>query len=164
MSQKSPLTYRLLDIIQHNVEQREERGIIRKDMLQLLIKFRNGNDLTSDKWQVEHAIGEFFCSSFLYKIKLIILLTEEDKVMSVKRLAQVAEDLLQSALDSLASTITLTLYEIAQQPLIVEKLQAEIKELHFEDGQLQFEQLEDMKYMDMCVKGEWIESELKGES
>lgn len=133
MPQKSPLTYRLLDIIQHNVELREERGIIRKDMLQLLVKFRNGNDLNSDRWQVEHAI-------------------EEDKLMSIKRLAQVAEDLLQSALDSLASTITLTLYEIAQQPLIVEKLQAEIKELHSEDGLLKFEQLEDMKYMDMCVK------------
>ncbi|KAM8716758.1 hypothetical protein ACLKA7_003605 [Drosophila subpalustris] len=131
--QKSPLTYRLLDIIQHNVVQREERGIIRKDMLQLLVKFRNGNDLSSDKWQVEHAI-------------------EEDKMMSIKRLAQVAEDLLQSALDSLASTISLTLYEVAQQPLIVEKLRAEIKELHSEDGQLQFGQLENMKYMDMCVK------------
>ncbi|XP_034097721.1 probable cytochrome P450 310a1 [Drosophila albomicans] len=133
--QKSTLTYRLLDIIQRNVEQREERGIIRKDMLQLLVKFRNGNDLGSDKWQVEHAI-------------------EEDKLMSIKRLAQVAEDLLQSALDSLASTITLTLYEIAQQPLIVEKLQAEIKELQSDgDGQLQLlEQLEGMKYMEMCVK------------
>ncbi|KAH8271844.1 hypothetical protein KR044_007915 [Drosophila immigrans] len=131
--QKSTLTYRLLDIIQRNVEQREERGIIRKDMLQLLVKFRNDNDLSSDRWQVEHAI-------------------EEDKLMSVKRLAQVAEDLLQSALDSLAATITLTLYEIAQQPLIVEKLQAEIKELASRDGQLEFEQLEGMKYMEMCVK------------
>jgi len=62
MPQKSPLTYRLLDIIQHNVELREERGIIRKDMLQLLVKFRNGNDLNSDRWQVEHAIGELIYS------------------------------------------------------------------------------------------------------
>lgn len=57
MRKNSSLTYRLLDIIQQNVEQREERGIIRKDILQLLVKFRNGNDLSSDKWQVEHAIG-----------------------------------------------------------------------------------------------------------
>jgi len=84
--------------------------------------------------------------------------------MSIKRLAQVAEDLLQSALDSLASTITLTLYEIAQQPLIVEKLQAEIKELHSEDGLLKFEQLEDMKYMDMCVRGGWTKNSSKRES
>ncbi|KAH8377735.1 hypothetical protein KR093_006893 [Drosophila rubida] len=133
--QKSTLTYRLLDIIQHNVEQREERGIIRKDMLQLLVKFRNGNDLSSDRWQ-----------------QLFASLEEEDKLMSVKRLAQVAEDLLQSALDSLAATITLTLYEIAQQPLIVEKLQAEIKELQPVEGQLQIEQLDGMKYLEMCVK------------
>lgn len=57
MRRNSSLTYRLLDIIEQNVEQREERGIIRKDILQLLVKFRNGNDLSSDKWQVEHAIG-----------------------------------------------------------------------------------------------------------
>lgn len=55
--QKSSLAYRLIDIIKNNVEQREESGIIRKDMLQLLVKFRNGNDLSSDKWQIEHAIG-----------------------------------------------------------------------------------------------------------
>ncbi|TDG49922.1 hypothetical protein AWZ03_003698 [Drosophila navojoa] len=133
MPQKSSLAYRLIDIIKHNVEQREENGIIRKDMLQLLVKFRNGNDLSSDKWQIEHAI-------------------EEDKLMCIKRLAKVAEDLMHSALDGIASTITLTLYEIAQQPLIVEKLQTEIQELNLKDGQLAFEQLMGLKYMDMCVK------------
>lgn len=70
------------------------------------------------------------------------------------RLAKVAEDLLQSAVDSIASTITLTLYEIAQQPQIVEKLQTEIKELNCANGQLEWQHLADMKYLDMCVKGE----------
>lgn len=69
------------------------------------------------------------------------------------RLARVAEDLLQSALDSIASTITLTLYEIAQQPQIVEKLQTEIKELNCENG-LRWEHLGDLKYLDMCITGE----------
>ncbi|XP_064546381.1 probable cytochrome P450 310a1 isoform X2 [Drosophila montana] len=131
--QDSRLSSRLKDLIKQNVELREQSGIMRKDMLQLLVKFRNGNDLASDKWQVDHAF-------------------EEDKLMSVKRLAKVAEDLLHSALDSIASTITMTLYEIAQQPLIVEKLQTEIKELNFVDGQLTFEQLEELKYMEMCLK------------
>lgn len=71
------------------------------------------------------------------------------------RLAKVAEDLLQSAVDSIASTITLTLYEIAQQPQIVEKLQTEIKELNCANGQLEWQHLGDMKYLDMCIKGEW---------
>lgn len=82
-------------------------------------------------------------------------LAEEDKLMCIKRLSKVAEDLMHSALDSIASTITLTLYEIAQQPLIVEKLQTEIKELNFKGGQLAFDQLVGLKYMDMCVKGKW---------
>lgn len=71
------------------------------------------------------------------------------------RLAKVAEDLLQSAVDSIASTITLTLYEIAQQPQIVEKLQTEIQELNCAKGQLEWQHLGNMKYLDMCIKGEW---------
>lgn len=74
--------------------------------------------------------------------------------MSIKRLAKVAEDLLKVSLDAVASTITLTLFEILQEPLIVEKLQAEIKELTIENGQLKFEELDGLKYMDMCLKGE----------
>ncbi|EDW03400.1 probable cytochrome P450 310a1 [Drosophila grimshawi] len=131
--QKSSLAYRLLDIIKRNVALREMGGIIRKDILQLLVLFRNGNDLSGDKWSAENAY-------------------EDDKLLSIQRLAKVAEDLLHSALDSIASTLTLTLYEIVQQPLIVEKLQVEIKELDLVHGQLQFEQLEELRYMDMCLR------------
>jgi len=38
----------------------------------------------------------------------------------------------------------------------VEKLQAEIKELSNEDGQLKFEELDGLKYMEMCLKGKFI--------
>lgn len=41
------------------MEQREEQGIIRKDILQLLVKFRNGNDLDGDEWQLEKAEGMY---------------------------------------------------------------------------------------------------------
>jgi len=43
--------------------------------------------------------------------------------------------------------------EILQEPLIVEKLRAEIKELSNENGQLKFEELNGLRYMDMCLKG-----------
>jgi len=76
--------------------------------------------------------------------------------LSIKRLAKVAEDLLKVSLDAVASTITFTLLEILQEPLIVEKLQAEIKELSNEDGQLKFEELDGLKYMEMCLKGKFI--------
>ncbi|EDW64972.1 probable cytochrome P450 310a1 [Drosophila virilis] len=135
--QNSALSTRLLDLVKQNVELREQSGIMRKDMLQLMVKFRNGNDLSdgNDQWHIEHPFR-----------------TEDYKLMSIKHLAKVAEDLLHTGLNSIASTITLTLYEIAQQPLIVEKLQTEIKELNFVDGQLTFEQLEQLKYMEMCLK------------
>lgn len=64
-----------------------------------------------------------------------------------------AEDLLKVSLDSVASTATLSLFEILQEPLIVEKLQAEVSDLSNENGQLKFEELDGLKYMDMCLKG-----------
>lgn len=78
---------------------------------------------------------------------------DADKLLSIKRLAKVAEDLLKVSLDAVASTVTFTLLEILQEPLIVEKLRAEIKELSNENGQLKFEELNGLRYMDMCLKG-----------
>lgn len=81
------------------------------------------------------------------------LFLDADKLLSIKRLAKVAEDLLKVSLDAVASTVTFTLLEILQEPLIVEKLRAEIKELSNENGQLKFEELNGLRYMDMCLKG-----------
>ncbi|BFF96317.1 probable cytochrome P450 310a1 [Drosophila madeirensis] len=133
LPQKSSFTYRLRDLIKQGVEHREEHGLIRKDILQLLIRFRNGNDICGDKWQID-------------------MDNEQDKLLSIKRVAKVAEELLKVSLDSVSSNITLTLFEILQEPLIVEKLQTEIKELSIENGLLKFEELEGLKYMDMCLK------------
>ncbi|EDW55640.1 GM17079 [Drosophila sechellia] len=133
LSQKSSYTYRLRDLIKQSVELREDQGLIRKDILQLLVRFRNGNEVSGDKWQLEPV-------------------NEADKLLSIKRLAKVAEDLLKVSLDAVASTVTFTLLEILQEPLIVEKLRAEIKELSNENGQLKFEELNGLRYMDMCLK------------
>nr|XP_016945796.1 probable cytochrome P450 310a1 [Drosophila suzukii] len=133
LPQKSSFTYRLRDLIKQSVELREDHGLIRKDVLQLLVRFRNGNEVGGEKWQLDTN-------------------NDPDKLLSIKRLAKVAEDLLKVSLDAVASTITFTLLEILQEPLIVEKLQAEIKELSNEDGQLKFEELDGLKYMEMCLK------------
>ncbi|KAI8042457.1 probable cytochrome P450 310a1 [Drosophila gunungcola] len=133
LPQKSSFTYRLRDLIKQNVELREDHGLIRKDILQLLVRFRNGNEVSGDKWQLETN-------------------NDPEKLLSIKRLAKVAEDLLKVSLDAVSSTITFTLFEILQEPLIVEKLQAEIKELSNENGQLKFDELDGLKYMEMCLK------------
>ncbi|EDW28678.1 GL19309 [Drosophila persimilis] len=133
LPQKSSFTYRLRDLIKQGVEHREEHGLIRKDILQLITRFRNGNDISGDKWQID-------------------IDNEQDKLLSIKRVAKVAEDLLKVSLDSISSNITLTLFEILQEPLIVEKLQTEIKELSNENGSLKFEELDGLKYLDMCLK------------
>ncbi|EDV54770.1 probable cytochrome P450 310a1 [Drosophila erecta] len=133
LPQKSSYTYRLRDLIKQSVELREDHGLIRKDILQLLVRFRNGNEVGGDKWQLDP-------------------INDADKLLSVKRLAKVAEDLLKVSLDAVASTLTFTLLEILQEPLIVEKLRAEIVELSNKNGQLEFEELNGLKYMDMCLK------------
>ncbi|XP_030383721.1 uncharacterized protein LOC115631172 [Scaptodrosophila lebanonensis] len=139
LQKKSSFTYRLRDLIKSSVEQREDNGLIRKDILQLLVKFRNGDELCNSgkqKWHVEHVY-------------------EQEKVLSIKHLAKVAEDMLKMSLESIAATTTLALFEVLQEPLMLEKLQAEVKELNVNETevvQLEFEQLNGLKYMDMCLK------------
>ncbi|XP_043643275.1 probable cytochrome P450 310a1 [Drosophila teissieri] len=133
LPQKSSYTYRLRDLIKQSVELREDHGLIRKDILQLLVRFRNGNEVCGDKWQLDTT-------------------NDAEKLLSIKRLAKVAEDLLKVSLDAVASTLTFTLLEILQEPLIVEKLRAEIKELSNTNGQLKFEELSGLRYMDMCLQ------------
>ncbi|XP_039481581.1 probable cytochrome P450 310a1 isoform X2 [Drosophila santomea] len=133
LPQKSSYTYRLRDLIKQSVELREDHGLIRKDILQLLVRFRNGNEVCGDKWQLD-------------------TINDAEKLLSIKRLAKVAEDLLKVSLDAVASTLTFTLLEILQEPLIVEKLLAEIKDLSNKSGQLKFEELNGLRYMDMCLQ------------
>uniref|UniRef100_W8BJQ4 Putative cytochrome P450 310a1 n=1 Tax=Ceratitis capitata TaxID=7213 RepID=W8BJQ4_CERCA len=140
LPKKSSLTYRLRDIIRDSTGRREDGGIIRKDIMQLLVKFRNGNNLTNNSklnWHVENVF-------------------EREKLLSIKKLSKVAERFLNIGFESTASTATLTLYEILQSPSIHKKV---LEEIHIrsaatksEDNRLTYAKIDSLEYLDACIK------------
>ncbi|KAM7353639.1 cytochrome P450 310a1 isoform 2-T2 [Cochliomyia hominivorax] len=136
---KSSLTYRFRDIIRENVEQREEGGIIRKDILQILIKFRNGNDIEQKEkfnWHIENPYGR-------------------EKLLSIKKLAQITEHLLENGMTTIASSAVFTLYEILKQTELRDQIVSELKthiKINDKQPQLTYDGLKELKLMDLCIQ------------
>lgn len=132
------------DVIRKNVERREVDGLIRKDILQILVKFRNGNDIEQKEklnWHIEN-------------------LFEREHMLSIKKLAQIAEHLLENGMTTIASTAVFTLYEILQQPELKEKIIDELRsqlnssqQQGNKQAQLTYEGLRQLKLMDLCIQG-----------
>ncbi|XP_049302507.1 probable cytochrome P450 310a1 [Bactrocera dorsalis] len=143
LPKKSSLTYRLRDIIKDSVGRREDGGIIRKDIMQLLVKFRNGNNLTNNgklSWHVENVF-------------------EREKLLSIKKLSKIAERFLNIGYESTASAATLTLYEILQAPSIYKKVIEEIRQLSVAtknadnaDNRLTYADIDSLQYLGACIK------------
>ncbi|XP_075153339.1 cytochrome P450 310a1 [Haematobia irritans] len=141
LPKKSSLTYRLRDIVRKSVELREEGGTIRKDLLQLLVKFRNGNDIEiKDKlnWHIE-------------------IVFEREKVLSIKKMARINEYLLECGMGTVASTAVFTLYELLMQPDLMEKVRGEMKKVQASDTAVDkqksiYDQLKQMKFLDLCIQ------------
>nr|NP_001352728.2 cytochrome P450 310a1-like [Lucilia cuprina] len=134
------LTYRLRDVVRENVERREEGGTIRKDILQVLVKFRNGNDIEHKEklsWHIEN-------------------LFEREKLLSIKKLTHITEHLLENGMNTMASTGVLALYEILQQPelkhKIIDELRTHIQLNKDKKPQITYENLKQLKLMDLCLQ------------
>ncbi|XP_013110655.2 cytochrome P450 6d1 [Stomoxys calcitrans] len=136
-----PVTQRLRDIIQHTIEFREKNGVIRKDLLQLFIELKNTGQISeNDKWQATKAKSE-----------------HTKAYMSIDMIAANSFLFYVAGSETTAATISFTLYEMAMYPEILAKAQKEVDEILQKhdlkpDGQLTYEAIQDMKYLDLCVK------------
>ncbi|XP_067623022.1 probable cytochrome P450 310a1 isoform X2 [Eurosta solidaginis] len=143
LPKKSSLTYRLRDIIKDTVRRREDGSIIRKDIIQLLVKFRNGNNLVNNSklnWHVENVY-------------------EHEKLLSVKKLSKFTERFLNIGYEATASTATLTLYEILQSPSIHRKLLEEVRQMAGATknadntiNKLTYADIDSLKYLSACIQ------------
>ncbi|KAF2887202.1 hypothetical protein ILUMI_18971, partial [Ignelater luminosus] len=116
------------NVIKNNIKSREENGIVRPDMIHLLLEARKGKlkdealeEIPKEKLTDEDIVGQafiFFVAGF----------------------------------DSVATLMCFTAYELALQPDIQVKLQQEIDDiLNNWNGSLTYENLANMKYMDMVL-------------
>lgn len=112
-----------------------------------MVKFRNGNDIEQKENLIWHIENVF----------------DSEKVLSITKLARISEYLLENGVATIASTATFTLYEILQQNDLKLKILEEIQSIKVvakqgqqtQSAQLSFEAIRQMKFLDLCVQGEF---------
>lgn len=147
MGVTDPITYSVRDIVQRTIEIREKKGIVRKDLIQLLLQLRNTGKISEDNDEIWSA------ESTAENLKSISM----DVISANLLVFYVAGS------ETTSSTIGFTLYELAMYPEILKKVQSEVdsclkKHGLKAEGNLSYEAVNDMKYLDLCVMGKFSET------
>ncbi|XP_034113028.1 probable cytochrome P450 6d4 isoform X1 [Drosophila albomicans] len=127
----------MLAIVKDTMEQREKQGIVRKDMMQLFMQLRNKGSVDEDDsktWSLE---------------------TTDDghlKSMSLEAITAQATVFYFAGQETTGSTAAFTIFELAQNPEHLERLQNEVDEtLKQNNGQISYDVLNKMEFLDLCV-------------
>ncbi|XP_045535826.1 cytochrome P450 9e2 [Papilio machaon] len=122
------------NLVKDTMEYREKNKIERPDMIQLLIQASNGNlnsdeaDIKTEKIKREWSQQDLVAQVFIFFI---------------------------AGFETSATTLILTIHELAVNPLVQEKLYAEIKTFHDTKGKLLYDNINELKYLD-CVINETL--------
>ncbi|KPJ17677.1 Cytochrome P450 9c1 [Papilio machaon] len=122
------------NLVKDTMEYREKNKIERPDMIQLLIQASNGSlksdeaDIKTEKIKREWSQQDLVAQVFVFFI---------------------------AGFETSATTLSLTFHELAVNPLVQEKLYAEIKTLHDTKGKLLYDNINELKYLD-CVINETL--------
>ncbi|XP_053969916.1 probable cytochrome P450 6d5 [Anastrepha ludens] len=123
------------EIVKRTVQMREEQNITRKDLLQLLMQLRNKGQINTDDndWSAIQA--------------------DASKHMSIDTIATNLFLFYAAGYETTASSVSFTIFELAQHPEALEKAQRDVEEaLQKHDNKFTYEAIQDMKYLDICVK------------
>lgn len=124
-------------IAKQNLEYRENNNVSRKDMFQLLIQLRNtGTVQMDDEWET---------------------VLNKQKTLSEDEIAAQTFVFFLAGYETSSTTLSFCLYELAKNPDIQERLHHEIDEiLEKHNGQMTYESISEMKYLEACIVGEFI--------
>lgn len=136
---------KLRDIMKRTIEFREKNNVVRKDLLQLLIRLRNTGKIGDDDdevWDVETA-------------------REELKAMSIDKITAQGFLFYIAGSETTAATSAFTLYELAMYPELLKEARDELDAV-MERHQLKrgdkftYEAIQDLKFLDLCIMGKYI--------
>lgn len=124
-------------LVKQNLEYREENNVIRKDFFQLLIQLRNGGSVNlDDQWNT------------------VIKADENQKTMTLNEICAQAFVFFAAGFETSSTTLTFCLYELAKNHEVQQRVHTEIvKVLEKYDGQLTYEAITDMIYLEKCIDG-----------
>lgn len=139
---ESEVLIKLRDIMKRTIEFREENKVVRKDMLQLLIRLRNTGKIGEDDdkvWDIETA-------------------SEELKSMSIEKIAAQAFLFSTAGSESTGSTAAFTLYELAMYPDLLKEARDELDAVMARHGlkrgdRFTYEAVQDLKFLELCIMG-----------
>lgn len=124
-------------VVEQNLEYREKNNVVRKDFFQLLVQLRNnGSVQLDDEWETE------------------IKGDEHQKTLTINEMCAQVFIFYLAGFDTSSNTLSWCLYELANNRDIQQCVQSEIDTvLVNHDGQITFESISDMKYLDCCIDG-----------
>ncbi|XP_073826614.1 cytochrome P450 6d3-like [Musca autumnalis] len=136
-----PITADLREIVKRTIEYREKHGVVRKDLLQLLLQIRNAGEISEDdntnSWHIENV-------------------AENQKSMSIDTITANLMLFYIAGSETTSSTIAYTLYELSMYPEILQRVQTEVLECLAKHNltprdNLSYDLLQDLPYLDLCI-------------
>lgn len=126
----------MIATIRETLEYREKNNIFRKDFLQLLIQLRNTGKVQDD--------GDWATKT-----------NESEKLLSIEEIAAQAYLFFIAGYESSSTTMSFCMYELAKNRDVQRKLCQEIDNvLQQHNGEITYESLSQMHYLDCCIDGE----------
>lgn len=127
----------IFGIVEQNLEYREKNNVTRKDFFQLLIQLRNTGTVQLDgKWET------------------VIKSDESHKMMTINEIAAQVFVFFVAGFETSSSTLSLCLFELAKNQDIQNRVKNEIdKVLEMHSGNLTYDCVNDMKYLECCIDG-----------
>lgn len=124
----------VVDTIRQNLEYREKNHVIRKDFFQILMQIRNAGQVDDGNWSTDS--------------------TSAEKSLSINEMAAHSFGLILAGYESSSATMAFFMFEMAKSPRIQQRAYNEIQEvLQRYKGELSYEALSEMKFLDNCVEG-----------
>lgn len=127
----------MIETVKQNLEYREKNNVARKDFFQLLMQLRNTGkvqDNDDGDWVTKATNGE--------------------ALLDLEEMAAQAFLFFIAGFESNSTTMSFCLYEMAKHPDVQQKAYEDIVSvLERHDGQLTYESVAEMKYMDKCIEG-----------
>lgn len=124
-------------MVKDTIEYREQNNVVRKDFIQCLIQLRNTGNVNIDDslWGSE-------------------MTADDTKSMTIEQCAGQVALLYLAGFDTTASVVANTLYELAQNPDLLRRLQRDIDDaLTQHNGVISYEAIQEITLLDLCVQG-----------
>lgn len=116
------------DVITETLKQREELGIIRPDIIQLLLEARKKRQEDPNNKNFQITYDDIMAQALMF---------------------------LLGGFETIATSLSFTVYELALHPEIQDRLREEIDEIWSDRGKkLSYDAISQMKYMDMVISGD----------